>query len=103
MLSSDEMAAVQQHAQDAAQLMKTLGNEHRLLILCTLMSGELSVGQLNERMPLSQSALSQHLASLREAHLVKTRRESQTIYYSLHGEEVVKILSALHSIYCPEF
>jgi len=67
-----------------------------------LMNGELSVGELNEMMPLSQSALSQHLASLREAGLVSTRRQSQTIYYSLSGDDAIKIISVLHSIYCPE-
>ncbi len=96
-----DMADMQKHAKDAANLLKKLGNEYRLLVLCTLMDGELSVGELNECMPLSQSALSQHLASLREAGLVKTRRESQTIYYSLQGDEAVKVIAVLQSIYCP--
>ena len=58
-------------------------------------------GDLNERVPLSQSALSQHLASLREAGLVRTRKESQTVYYSVQGEEAMKIIAVLQSIYCP--
>ncbi len=95
------MTEMQQHAKQAARLLKTLGNEYRLLILCTLINGELSVGELNDLMPLSQSALSQHLASLREAGLVETRRQSQTIYYRLCGDEAIKIISTLQSIYCP--
>ncbi len=98
----DDMATMQQHARQAANMLKKLGNEYRLLILCTLMKGELSVGELNEMIPLSQSSLSQHLASLRAAELVQTRRESQTIYYSLQGDEAIKIISVLQSIYCPE-
>ncbi|NOX51242.1 MAG: winged helix-turn-helix transcriptional regulator [Gammaproteobacteria bacterium] len=89
-----------EHAKEAANLLKKLGNEHRLLVMCTLMEGELSVGELNELTPLSQSSLSQHLASLREAGLVKTRRESQSIFYSLCGDEATKIIEVLHSIYC---
>lgn len=92
---------MQQHAQDAAALLKALANENRLMILCTLMGGEMSVGELNEKVPLSQSALSQHLASLREAGLVATRKEAQTVYYTLQGDEAQKIIAVLQSIYCP--
>ena len=92
---------MQQHAKDAANLMKQLANENRLLILCTLVEGELSVGELNKKIPLSQSALSQHLTALRKANLVQTRRESQSIYYRLQGDEAIKIISVLQSIYCP--
>jgi len=89
------------HAQAAAALLKALGNENRLMILCTLINGEMSVGELNARVPLSQSALSQHLASLREAGLVATRKEAQTVYYTLQGDEAQKIIAVLQSIYCP--
>ena len=95
------MGDMLEHAKDAANLLKKMGNEHRLLILCSLIQGERSVGELNDMMPLSQSALSQHLASLREAGLVKTRRESQSIYYSLQGEEAIRVIEVLQSIYCP--
>ncbi len=94
----DEM---QQHAQDAAALLKALANENRLMILCTLMGGEMSVGELNAKVPLSQSALSQHLASLREAGLVSTRKASQTVFYRLQGDEAAKVIAVLQSIYCP--
>ncbi len=100
-METTNLAAMQTHAQAAANLLKALANENRLMILCTLINGELSVGELNIRVPLSQSALSQHLASLREAGLVATRKEAQTVYYSLLGDEAQKIIAVLQSIYCP--
>jgi len=93
---------VQAHAADAAQLLKALGNEQRLLILCHLLDGELSVGELNQRVALSQSALSQHLALLRELGLVATRREAQNIFYSLPDGPVVRVMALLQEIYCPQ-
>lgn len=97
-----DIKQLERHASAAANLLKKMGNEHRLLILCVLMQGELSVGKLNAIIPLSQSSLSQHLATLREQSLVETRRESQTIYYRLYGDEAIKIISVLQSIYCPD-
>ena len=91
---------IREHAGEAAQLMKALSHESRLLVLCRLSEGELSVGQLNELVPLSQSALSQHLAMLRREGLVETRRESQTIYYSLAAGPAHKVIDLLHDIYC---
>lgn len=88
------------HAGDAADLMKALGSESRLMILCMLADGERSVGDLNEIIPLSQSALSQQLARLRAQGLVKTRRESQTIYYSLAEGPADRVIRLLHDIYC---
>ncbi|MBB5016080.1 ArsR/SmtB family transcription factor [Rehaibacterium terrae] len=88
------------HAGDAARLLKALANERRLLVLCMLAEGELSVGEMNERLDLSQSALSQHLAVLREEGLVNTRREAQTIYYSLAEGPVHDIIQVLHRVYC---
>lgn len=89
------------HAGEAAVLLKTLGNEQRLMILCSLLAGPLSVGQLNERVELSQSALSQHLALLRDAGLVETRREAQSIFYSLPAGPVTQVMAVLQDIYCP--
>lgn len=89
------------HAADAARLMRTLGNESRLLVLCMLSDGERSVGELNAQLDLSQPALSQHLALLREAGLVKTRRVAQTIYYSLVPGPAAEVIRTLHHIYCP--
>ena len=94
------MEQMQVHAADAAGLMKALGNESRLMILCTLAGGERSVGELNEIVPLSQSALSQQLARLRQQGLVETRRESQTIFYSLTPGPADRVINLLHDIYC---
>jgi DNA-binding transcriptional ArsR family regulator len=89
-----------QHADDAAALLKSLANPHRLLILCVLGEGEQSVGALNERIALSQSALSQHLAVLREEGLIAARREAQTIYYSLRPGPALDVIRVLHGHYC---
>ncbi|MFV0574324.1 MAG: ArsR/SmtB family transcription factor [Vibrio sp.] len=83
----------------AVVLLKAMANEARLQILCILHASELSVGQLCERLPLSQSALSQHLAWLRRDGLVKTRKQSQTVYYSLKSDEVKVVIEQLGSLY----
>jgi DNA-binding transcriptional ArsR family regulator len=96
-----DLERMQENAEEAARLLKALGNPQRLRLLCMLVGHEMSVGQLNERLPeLSQSALSQHLAKLRDEELVKTRRESQTIWYSLEDGPAQEILATLHTIYC---
>ena len=92
--------AMRAHAADAARLLKALANDHRLMILCLLVGGEKSVGEINERVALSQPALSQHLALLREDGLVTTRREAQSIYYGLAPGPAERVIEALHSIYC---
>ncbi len=91
---------MREHAAEAAGVMKALGNESRLMILCLLADGERSVGELNEVIPLSQSALSQQLARLRQQKLVTTRRESQTVFYRLADGPADKIIHLLHDIYC---
>ncbi|MBF6022458.1 ArsR/SmtB family transcription factor [Lysobacter niastensis] len=96
------MEQMQAYAAEAAALMRSLGNEQRLMILCQLVDEELGVGELLSRMPLSQSALSQHLAVLREANLVQARREGLQVFYSLAPGPAKPILSLLHSIYCAE-
>lgn len=93
----EEMEA---HAEEAARLLRSLGNPHRLLVLCMLSAGEMSVGALNEALSLSQSALSQHLAVLREEGLVTTRREGQTIYYSMPEGPALEVLAVLNGIFC---
>lgn len=88
---------------DAAALLKLLSNEHRLLILCHLMSaGELSAGALVERVGLSQSALSQHLARLREEGLVAFRRDAQTLYYRVADPRAARVIALMQDIFCPE-
>jgi DNA-binding transcriptional ArsR family regulator len=93
-------AEIAPHAAQAAALLKALANEQRLMILCNLVEGPLSVGELNERVDLSQSALSQHLAVLREANIVATERESQIIRYSLPEGVVTQIINLLHRTFC---
>ncbi len=93
-------AAMRDHADSAARLLKALANEKRLLILCLLAEGERSVGELNAMLDLSQSALSQHLAVLREESLVDTRREAQNIIYSIADGPALRIIQTLHGIYC---
>lgn len=97
---SEDFSALAVHADAAAALLKQLANPHRLMLLCTLIDGELSVGELNQRVPLSQSALSQHLASLRDARLVSTRKERQQVFYRLEGGEAIKVIRVLKQMYC---
>jgi len=92
-----ELAA---RADKAEAFLKAMANRHRLMILCELHKGEQSVGVLQETIGLSQSALSQHLARLREDELVKTRRESQTIYYSLASNEASQVIALLYDLFC---
>lgn len=88
------------NARRASTLLKAMGNAHRLMILCQLVSGERSVGELERSVGLSQSAMSQHLARLRRDALVTTRRSAQTIYYSLAGLEARAIIGSLYDLYC---
>ena len=95
-----DISQLEANAGQAEGFLKLLANRNRLMILCALMDSELSVGELNQRVPLSQSALSQHLASLRAAKAVATRRESQTIYYRLADDRIGQLLTALYPIFC---
>lgn len=93
-------ADLQASASRAASLLKALSNPLRLQILCHLADGEQSVGGLQRRVGLSQSALSQHLAVLRRKGIVATRREAQSIYYSLNSKETVAIMNTLYAVFC---
>lgn len=84
----------------AARLLRALANERRLMILCQLADGERSVGQLLPQAGLSQSALSQHLAVLREEEIVATRRESQVIWYRIADPAALKMISTLGELFC---
>ena len=97
-----DISELESHAQEACELLKQLANKHRLMVLCLLAGVESSVGELNQRSQLSQSALSQHLANLRAADLVATRREAQTIFYRLNGNKAIKVIEVLKSLYCPD-
>lgn len=97
------LSAFGRQAAEAAGLLRAMSNESRLLILCYLTErGELSVGELVERVGLSQSALSQHLAKLREEGLVATRKDAQTVFYRICDPKADQMLTLLHDLFCPE-
>lgn len=91
---------MQSRVAEAADFLKAIANDCRLMILCELLNGERSVGELAPVVGLSQSALSQHLAKLRRHGLVETRRQSQTIHYSLADPGVAAIIDALYLRFC---
>jgi DNA-binding transcriptional ArsR family regulator len=96
------LRAFEAKAAEAADMLKLLANERRLLILCRLAAErEMPVGALADAVGLSQSALSQHLAKMREEGLVATRREAQTIHYRIADARVARLLKVLKDIYCP--
>ena len=97
LLSSE---ALQAKAEEASRLLGAMANAKRLLVLCNLLEGEKSVGELTEIVGLSQGALSQHLAKMRALDLVTTRRDAQTIYYRLSSEEVRAVLETLYRLFC---
>ncbi len=89
-------------AAEASELMRTLGHRDRLMVLCHLISGEKSVGELAGLLEIPQSPLSQHLARMRKEDLVTTRREAQTIYYSIASSEATRMVELMHELYCSE-
>ena len=94
--------ALQERADHVASRLALLANAHRLLILCELAKGERSVGALQQAVGLGQSALSQHLAKLREAGMVATRRESQTIHYRIIDPDLETLRAALYEAFCKD-
>ena len=100
-LSRFDLSLFEESAGRAASLLRLLSNERRLMILCQLANGELSVGEIQSRVGLSQSALSQHLALLREDGVVATRRESQTIYYRIVDHAAMRVIETLAELFCP--
>ncbi|HWA02559.1 MAG TPA: metalloregulator ArsR/SmtB family transcription factor [Rhizomicrobium sp.] len=99
-LAPKELRAMRRNAAEAAEMLRILSHEARLGVLCELALGERSAGELVRSSGLTQSALSQHLAKLREQGLVRTRREGQAIYYALHDGRAARIIGVLHEIYC---
>ena len=100
--SNNSMAAFERKACEAAGMLKLLANENRLLILCRLATtGEASVSELADAVGLSQSALSQHLAKMRDDGLLATRREAQSVYYRISDPNAARLLTLLKDIYCP--
>lgn len=97
-----EQQKLLENATEVAGILKQLSNPYRLMILCCLSDNELTVGDLNQRIDLSQSALSQHLAKLRESNIVTTRRESQTIFYRIANPKIEELLRVLHAKFCSD-
>jgi len=96
-----QLAEMRETAPKVSALMKVLANENRLMILCQLVTDERSVGELADLLEMRQAALSQQLALLRKDGLVKTRREAQTIYYSLARDDLAQLLGFLYQTFCP--
>ncbi|MBE9537788.1 MAG: winged helix-turn-helix transcriptional regulator [Proteobacteria bacterium] len=97
-----DLDKMQESAKTASELLKLLGHPDRLMVLCQLKAGEQSVGQLSESVGIKQSALSQHLARMRHLGVVDSRRDAQTIYYSISGEKVTKVVSLMYELYCSD-
>ncbi len=101
MIDHAQIDLLSESAGKAAAMLRLLGNERRLMILCLLADGEMSVGSLLPQVDLSQSALSQHLAKMREEGLLATRREGQSIFYRIGDPAALKLIGTLADIFCP--
>lgn len=101
-MSAESLLQMENNAEAAEQLLKSLANANRLKLLCQLVGGERSVGDIEQQVGLSQSALSQHLAKLREQGIVSCRKEGTTVYYQLVSEPALQIMKLLHGVYCRE-
>ena len=97
-----DLAKMQESAKTASDLLKLLGHPDRLMILCQLKTGEQSVGQLAANLEIKQSPLSQHLARMRHEGVVASRREAQTIFYSIANREVEELVSVLYALFCED-
>jgi len=87
-------------ASNACELLKAMSNKWRLMILCQLSEGEKTVGELQDLLGVGQSAVSQHLAILRRENIVESRKDAQSIIYSLSGDEAIKVMATLHDVFC---
>ena len=94
------VVALEEKAEEASRLLTAMANAKRLMVLCNLLDGERSVGDLGDLVGLSSAALSQHLGKMRALNLVTTRRDGQTIYYRLASPEVREVLQTLYRLYC---
>ncbi len=99
-VTTQGLKQLERNAHKASDLLGAMANTSRLMVLCQLADGEKSVSDLQPAIGLSQSALSQHLAVLRRKHLVRTRRDGQSIYYSLASGEAASIIHTLHEQFC---
>ncbi|WP_428775766.1 metalloregulator ArsR/SmtB family transcription factor [Vibrio sp.] len=94
------LSEMQNNAVEAAELLKVMAHPERLMVLCQLISGEVGVGELQKNSTLSQSAFSQHLTVLRKHEIIKARKESQQVFYSLADQRVVHLIQSLHTVFC---
>jgi DNA-binding transcriptional ArsR family regulator len=97
---ADDLLALEEKAEEASRLLAAMANPKRLLVLCNMLDGEKPVGELADIVGLSSAALSQHLGKMRALSLVKTRRDGQTIYYSVASQEVRAVIETLHRLFC---
>lgn len=95
-------SAMMMQAKVASDLMKSLSNETRLMILCLLSSQEMTVSEMEDRLHIQQAPLSQQLARLRAERLVKTRRDGRNIHYSIADPNVSEVVKTLYRLYCPK-
>jgi len=95
-----QLSELHEMATNACELLKAMSNKWRLMILCQLSEGEKTVGELQSLLGVGQSAVSQHLAILRRENIVDSRKDAQSIYYSLSGDQAVKIMATLHDVFC---
>ncbi|MBU1304757.1 MAG: metalloregulator ArsR/SmtB family transcription factor [Alphaproteobacteria bacterium] len=95
-----EIEKLEANAEEASRLLTAMANPKRLVILCSLLEAEMNVGDLEKRVGLAQSPLSQHLSKLRAWNFVRTRREGQQVFYALASDDVKQILTTLYGIYC---
>jgi ArsR family transcriptional regulator len=97
-----DLAEFQSQAMEVADILRALANEKRLMILCKLVEwGEANVTALSEAVGLSQSALSQHLAKMRDEKIVTFRRDSQVLWYRISDPRIEQLLASLHTLFCP--
>ncbi|EDM67928.1 transcriptional regulator, ArsR family [Moritella sp. PE36] len=95
-----DMIDMKERATEVADVLKTMTHPERLMVLCQLVDGEVSASQLQENSTLSQSAFSQHLAVLRKNNIVKVRKESQSVFYSLADERIEALIASFYKIFC---
>ncbi len=98
--SQSSLSALEQRAEEVAATLTAMANPKRLMVMCTLLSGETSAGELALKVGLSPAALSQHLGKMRTMGLVSTRRDGQSIIYTLASAKVRAVLEALYTVYC---
>ncbi|MBT8446381.1 MAG: metalloregulator ArsR/SmtB family transcription factor [Gammaproteobacteria bacterium] len=97
-----DLEKMQSSASDVSDLLKLLGHPDRLMVLCQLKFGEQSVGELSGNLGIKQSPLSQHLARMRHEGVVTSRRDAQTMYYSITDEKVAQVVGVLYELYCEQ-